>query len=109
LYLGLLLRELGLCHSIRGAKKLSFGFPPQWYHNGGPFQIGHSIAVDLDSVCPVPVCCFAQPVHSVADVALQRHFGTVVSLWRKSQFTPAVLMRRGPPNFANEFRYFVKL
>ncbi len=91
------LLSLGLCRSIPVAKKLSFGFPPQWYHNDGPFQIGHSIAVDLESVYSVPVCCFVQPVTNTTDCALQRDFGTVVSLWRTSQFTPDLLAARGPP------------
>jgi len=91
------LLSLGLCTSMRSAKKLSLGFPPQWYHTGGPFQIGHSMEVDLDSVCPVPACCFVQPVTDAADIALQRHFGTVVSFWRTSQFTPDVIASRGPP------------
>jgi hypothetical protein len=89
------LLSLGLCHSISGVKKLSFGFPPQWYHYTGPSQIGHSIAVDIDSVSPV--CCYTQPIPRVTDLALQRHFGTVVSLWRTSQFTPDVIASRGPP------------
>ena len=91
------LMSLGLCTSIRGAKKLSLGSPPKWYHTGGPFQIGHSMAVDLESVCPVPVCRFVQPAQVVADIALQRHVGTVVSLWRTSQFTPDSIASRGPP------------
>jgi len=91
------LMSLGLCTSIHSAKKLSLGFIPPWYHTSGPCQIGHSIAVNPDSVCPVPVCCFVQPVQGATDITLQRHFGTVVSLWRKSQFTPDLLVARGPP------------
>jgi len=91
------LLSLGACRSIRAAKKLPLGFPPQWYHNDGPFQIGHSISVDLEAVFPVPACCLVQPAPRVTDLALQRHFGTIVSLWRKSQFTPDLLAARGPP------------
>ena len=88
---------LGLCSSAHCLKKLHFGFIPEWYHHGGPIQIGHSIAVNPDSVCPVPVCCFIQPVHTAEDIMPQYRSGTVVSLWRKSQFTPDVLASRGPP------------
>jgi len=91
------LMSLGLYTSIHTVKKQSLGFIPQWYHSGGPFQIGHSFPVNPDSVCPVPVCCFVQPVRGVADVAFQFHFGTVISLWRTSQFTPDLLAARGPP------------
>ena len=88
---------LGLCSSAHWVKRLSFGFVPEWYHNGGPFQIGHSYAVTPESLCPVPVCCFIQPVCRVEDSIPQYRLGTVTSLWRKSQFTPAVIAPRGPP------------
>ena len=88
---------LGLCSSAHCLKKLSFGFIPEWYHNGGPFQIGHSLAVSPESLCPAPACCFVQPVWAVEDSLPQYRLGTVTSLWRKSQFTPAVVAPRGPP------------
>jgi hypothetical protein len=88
---------LGLCTSAHCVKRLSFGFIPEWYHNGGPFQIGHSFAVNPDSVNPVPAYCFVQPVPGAEDFIPQYHLGTIVSLWRKSQFTADVLAGRGPP------------
>ena len=88
---------LGLCSSAHWMKRLSFDFIPEWYHDGGPFQIGHSYAVTAESLCPIPVCCFIQPVYTVEDSLPQYRSGTVVSLWRKSQFTPCVLASRGPP------------
>jgi len=88
---------LGLCSSAHWVKRLSFGFIPEWYHNGGPFQIGHSFAVSPESLCPAPVCCFIQPVLTVEGSLSQYRRGTVTSLWRKSQFTPAVIAPRGPP------------
>ena len=88
---------LGLCSSAHWVKRLSFGFIPEWYHNGGPFQIGHSYAVTPESLCPVPLCCFVQPVCTVEDSLPQYRLRTIVSLWRKSQFTPVVLASRGPP------------
>jgi len=90
----------GLCSSAHWVKRLSFGFIPEWYHNGGPFQIGHSYAVTPESLCPVPVYCFIQPVFTVGDSLPQYRLGTVTSLWRKSQFTPIVLAPRGPPNMS---------
>ncbi len=88
---------LGLCSSAHWVKRLSFGFIPEWYHNGGPFQIGHSYAVTPESLCPAPAFCFVQPVCTVEDSLPQYRLRTVVSLWRKSQFTPVVLASRGPP------------
>jgi len=91
------LMGLGLCSSAHFVKRLSFGFVPEWYHNGGPFQIGHSFAVSTESLCPAPVYCFNQPVCKVEDSLPQYRLRTVVSLWRKSQFTPVVIASRGPP------------
>lgn len=90
----------GLCSSAHWVKRISFGFVPEWYHNGGPFQIGHSYAVTPESLCPVPVYCFVQPVCTAEDSFTQYRLRTVVSLWRKSQFTPCVLASRGPPNIS---------
>ena len=91
---------LGLCSSAHWVKRLSFGFVPEWYHNGGPFQIGHSYAVTPESLCPAPAFCFIQPVCTVEDSLPQYRLGTVTSLWRKSQFTPTILVPRGPPNMS---------
>ncbi len=94
------LMGLGLCGSIHWVKKLSFGFIPEWYHDGGPFQIGHSHAVSPNILCLVPVYCFVQPVCTAEDSLPQYRIRTIVSLWRKSQFTPAVLRSRSPPDMS---------
>ena len=88
---------LGLCGSVHWVKKGSFHFVPEWYHNGGPFQIGHSHAVNPNTLCSVPVYCFIQPVCTAPDIKPQYRLGAIVSLWRESQFTPNVVGSRGPP------------
>lgn len=88
---------LGLCRSAPFVKKLSLGCLPDWYHTGGPFQIGHSHALSPDCLCPAPVYCFVQPDGRVEDPISQYRQEIVISLWRKSQFTPSVLASRGPP------------
>lgn len=94
------LLSLGLCRSAPFVKKLHFGCIPDWYHCGGPSQIGHSFAISPDCLSPAPVHCFIQPDYTAASeqFSSQYHRRTVVSLWRKSQFTPAVLASRGPPS-----------
>jgi hypothetical protein len=92
--------SLGLCSSAHRVKNLSFGFVPEWYHSGGPFQVGHSYAVTSESLCLTPVYCFIQPVYTVEDSVPQYRLGIVVSLWRKSQFTPEVIASRGPPDMS---------
>ena len=89
--------SLGLYSSAHSLKRGSLGLIPHGYHNAGPFQIGHSIAVDLDSASPIPVCCFVQPVPGAEDTVPHYRFGTVMSLWRTSQYTPDLLAARGPP------------
>jgi len=91
---------LGLCSSTHFVKKLSFSFVPEWFHDGGPFQIGHSHAITPESLCTTPVCCFVQPVCTAEDYLPIYHLGTITSLWWKSQFTPTILVPRGPPNMS---------
>ena len=89
--------SLGLCRSAPWVKKLSFEFIPEWYHDGGPFQIGHSFAVSTETLYPKPACCFIKPVCMVESHIPQYSQRTIESLWRKSQFTPDLLAARGPP------------
>jgi len=95
---------LGLCSSARSLKKLHFGFIPEWYHNGGPWQIGYSLAVNPDSVRPISGRCFIQPTYTAEDLESHYCSGTIVSLWRKSQFTLDVIASRAPPTR----QYFMK-
>ena len=88
---------LGLCKSAPLVKKFSFGYVPQWYHDGGPVQVGHSFAISPDCLCSAPAC-FVQPEGPAENPIPRHHFSAVVSRWRNSQFTPAVLASRGPPS-----------
>ena len=88
---------LGLCNSAHWVRKISLGCIPEWYHSGGPFQIGHSLAISPESLRPAPACCFIQPVWTAERLIPQYRLRTVVSCWRKSQFTPDVIASRGPP------------
>lgn len=88
---------LGLYSSAHWVKRLSLGCVPEWFHDVGPFQIAHSLAVSPESLCPAPACCFVQPIWAVTDSCPQYRLGALESLWRKSQFTPDLLAARGPP------------
>jgi len=89
--------SLGLCCSAHWVKRLSLGFVPEWYHEGRPFQIGHSHVLAPCTLCPTKACCFIQPFCAGNDLLPQYRIKTVISLWRKSQFTLAVIASRGPP------------
>ena len=90
------LMGLGLCRSAPWMRKLSIGHIPPWYHAGGPCQIGHSHAVGPDCLCAAATC-FVQPDCRTEDSPPQYRLGVIVSLWRKSQFTPTAFASRGPP------------
>lgn len=92
--------SLGLCSSYHWTRKVHLGSIPDWYHDGGPFQIGHSHALMPGTLSPAPAYCFIQP-HCAKDDHPPRYFiKTVISIWRKSQFTPDVLASRGPPDMS---------
>lgn len=91
---------MGFCGSAHWMKKHSLGFIPEWYHSGGPAQIGHSFAVTPDLLRTPPAFCFIQPVLDVEDFSKQLRLGVVTSLWRKSQYTPNILASRGPPDMS---------
>jgi len=92
------LMGLGLCAAPHWVRRVSLGPIPQWYHDGGPSQIGHSYAATPESLCRLQVCFFAPPDDPVEPLQPQYRLGTILSLWRKSQFTPTVLASRGPPS-----------
>jgi len=87
---------LGMFSSAPWVKRLSVGVLPEWYHGGGPVQIGHSLAVTPDCR-PVPIYCLVQPSHRQQASPPAESEGMIVSHWRDSQFTSAVLASRGPP------------
>jgi len=91
---------LGLCRSGHWVRKLSFGFVPEWYHSGGPFQIGHSHALMPNNLSLTPARCFIQPAFVSESLIPIYRLRTVESLWRKSQFASAVLIPRGPPHLS---------
>lgn len=91
------LLSMGLCRSVPYVKKVSLGIVPQWYHDGGPFQIGHSSAISPDCLDAAPIYCFIQPDDRADDLTPRYRPGAIVSCWRTSQFTPSVLASRGPP------------
>jgi len=91
------LLSLGLCRSAPLVRKLSFGFVPQWYHDGGPVRVGECLAISPDCLCAVTICCFIQPDFGAEDPVSRHRFNDVVCLWLSTQFTPAVLAARAPP------------
>ncbi|MEN6427035.1 MAG: hypothetical protein ABFE13_16895 [Phycisphaerales bacterium] len=96
---------LGACRSVPLVKKLFLSQIPQWYHDGGPFQIGHSHAISPDCSSHAPACCFTQPSHTGTDRIARYPFAAGISFWYKPQFTPAARASRGPPFCARQRRF----
>ena len=88
---------LGLCKVAPCLNKLSCSAVPEWYHDGGPWQIGHSLAVSPETLNPISVCCFVQPDDTIKLPLANHQYGAMQPLLRKSLFTPCVLSSRGPP------------
>ncbi len=90
---------LGLCRSAPLVKRLHLGYLPDWYHSGGPSQIGHSFAISPDCLSVARVFWFIQPELTAAtqDLLPQHRWRIVVSVWRQSQFAATTLTSRGPP------------
>jgi hypothetical protein len=91
------LMGLGLCSAPHWVRRLSLGFIPEWYHEGGPFQIGHSHAATPESLGTLQVCFLVPPDNHAEHLIPQYRLRTIPSLGRKSQFIPSVITSRGPP------------
>jgi len=94
------LMSLGLCSSPHWVKRLHLSHLPDWYHDGAPFQIGHSFAATPESLCRLQVCCYLPPDYTAEEFYLRVRLRSIVSCWRKSQYTPEGLVSRGPPLFS---------
>jgi hypothetical protein len=56
------LGSLGAWQLGRAAKNAHFGQVPEWFHTGGPVQIGHAYAANPDCGAVFEVCAFDPPV-----------------------------------------------
>ncbi len=90
---------LGVLRSGHWIRKPSLGFIPEWYHAGGPYQVGHSHATGPDACCRAAIC-LVQPACRPQGLLAPYRRATLAPLLRKSQSTPAVLAPRGPPALA---------
>jgi hypothetical protein len=86
----------GLFQSGHWIKRSSLAFVPEWYHLGGPSQIGRSMAISPDSLCSFEICCL-QLQGEPEDLRLEFNSGRSEPLLPKSLFTPNTHASRGPP------------
>ena len=95
------LMSFGLCSAPHWLKRFSFGPVPDWYHTGGPYQIGHSFAAPPDFHRTVKLILhFIQPNIIILDSIPRYQTRIVISLWRESQFILEKTASRAPPFIA---------
>jgi len=87
---------LGVLRSGHWVRRSTLGCIPEWYHTGGPDQIGHSHAIGPDCRF-VGTVCFVQPAGGPDALSEEYHRGLIAPLLRKSQLVRAALASRGPP------------
>ena len=88
------LSGLGFWQLGRSARKFNFASVPDWYHTGGPIQVGHVTAINPDLTAPATI--------SICDLlgeqSIRLFLRRAVSLRFKSQCsTPALATPRAPP------------
>ncbi len=87
------LAMLGAYQGVRSVKRLHLNFTPDWYHTGGPAQIGHATPFDLDCSA-LPPCVFDAPVAMPAfTYRIPRELGSRL----RSQYFLLIESPRGPP------------
>lgn len=85
--------SIGAWHLVRSARNLHFADLPEWYHSGGPDQIGHAVPFDLDLTLQ-PLCEVLQPVCDDRPLSFSR--------WLEELRPPdvqffSIVNSRGPP------------
>ncbi len=91
------LLSLGLCQCRPWIKSVSITILPEWYHDGGPQQIGHSYAFETGPNPLSTILCLLQPPPNADYGQLPYFCGTVAFQWRVSQFARDAIAPRGPP------------
>ena len=83
----------GALHLGRSFRKLHLNIAPEWYHAGGPAQVGHAKPIDLNSPA-LHLCCFEQPADEPP--ACRRAWRTRARPCRVQHFL-TIAAPRGPP------------
>lgn len=94
--------SLGVWQLGRSVRKLHLSFTPEWYHDGGPTQVGHATPLDLEfSLSAMPQCVFDTPRSCGHEPRVPEWWLRRESKRRfKSQYALLVTEPRGPPSCA---------
>ena len=86
--------SIGAWHVLRSARHVHLSHAPDWYHSGGPAQVGHAVPFDLD-FGNLLLCSFGGDV-GAREPALRRFLSTSVALPHR-QCALILAAPRGPP------------
>ena len=91
--------SLGAWQFVRSAKNTKFhlGHMPEWYHTGGPIQVGGVAAFDFDYYTPT-FCTLDEPA---GKQQFSHHSGRNLPARLKGQFLLTVEAPRGPPRLCS--------
>ncbi len=88
--------SMGGWHLVRSARHFHWAALPDWYHAGGPLQIGHAPPLDLHCHA-LPPCCFERPCGEREPHVLVRRVPIARRPRRNSQTSPDLVGPRAPP------------
>ncbi len=91
------LTSLAAVQACRSLRKLHLSALPEWYHTGGPMQVGHATPYQLDHA-PLAVCDFEQP--SDLRPGISYRIPRELRSRLRSQFFLLVESPRGPPSLS---------
>lgn len=87
------LAGVGLYHAGQSIRRVQAPLVADWYHTGGPQQIGHATPLDLDTLDLPP--CVLDPLAHVPDCTTR--FAFEADLRIPSEDLPHTTAPRGPP------------
>lgn len=89
------LGSMGVWQLSRSSRKLHLGVTPEWYHAGGPSQVGHATPLDLSFTDAVlAICVFELPS---TDAAGAREVCVPPPLLRPQLAALSAVTARAPP------------
>lgn len=86
---------MGAWQLVRSTKHLHLASVPEWYHHGGPTQIGHAVPCDLQ-FAPAVLCVFDRPAVGVT-LRPERTWADYVPIKSDQPFLRSSVALRGPP------------
>ena len=93
------LATLGAYQGGRSLRRVHFvGGVPEWYHYGGPAQVGHATPLDLEfNLSAMPICRFEAPAAGGSEQPSPQWLRPDPRVRLHSQYSLLIADPRGPP------------